>query len=1139
MYALTVVVGLMCLLAANTSIWAAAKIPIDDQVSASNASPATTISTETWNQLDQNKLQTSQLAIEKLKDKINLQSGFDFISVHTSVDDIGVTHTRTQLTYNGVAVADTIVVMRTDSNGASQGNSSVPNVYPLETTPTLTPDDAKLIVQQSLPDTYIDPEKITAFLRIKVATQRRLKEGVQDVTKATATDYEDKAIGSRLIYRAKVTLLNSNDPHQYVYEIDAHTGEILFHLDGLQRKTFNTTTTGVTNTETEKAGGLVALYFDPASDPKIEIGNGRSQYSGRVMVSTRETAKGQFLALGKSGQVQTPIGPKGKVLIDVRGLRENSDPDDIDFFEDLPVFEILNSDSEGYIWGNGQNYTVEDGLISDPIESSHGETAAIDALYGASVTWDMWENVFNHKGLDGRGLSNFRLVVHAGQGVGAFFVGEAYFPDPFLGTKQETVPETVAHELAHGLFHSIGSSGDPDTPDHLEWNYYGESGGINEANSDIMGTLVQFYESAYPAGAGSTIIPATGGNWTVAEQTYAPNPPLRYMYKPSLDGNSYNAWFPEINESSEELRIDPHYSSGPMNRMFYFLSEGVPSLENSNDYTSAYLPEGMTGIGINKAAHIWYRAITKGLPEKFPQNFTFVNMRTVCEDAAAFFHGKHSTEYKAVQDAFAAVNVGSPADHTPPKITLSFSGSRSSQTAHVTLNDESVKGGTIQMTARNAYGLEANSGYGFSGNNGRLYLGNITNHTIKIRVTAEDNDGNESKLTRWLDYQDPVIEGINCTGGQTSHGGFQHYADSRTCRVKVADNMRLNRLEFNVEGDISGVLYRYNANWDWLEESICDVIVSCDPPDWPVPVSYTFEFDADFSNIEAPGGDFYIRTTAFDATGNRTNDNGTYRAIVDEWPPEEVSIRLHGDSDKLTLGTTVIDGGSGYVNVVFRIDGESVCEGSGRADTFDPFELECVYNSSDLSNSNHTFSVTATDSWGYITVKSMSFRIDNDDIEECPEKTRFTESEPNGDGNPDSVPPCTNKVKGFWHSVSTYPLDRDNFQYQLEPGQSISFFGGQNCTFDFDTLSGVHTNDTGSVMIFNFYVQTYEGACSFNSYEFAMDVAPAMRFSSTSITELPNAPPVDVSGSALRAWISTGSRPVFTDIIKPEPISLE
>ena len=82
--------------------------------------------------------------------------------------------------------------------------------------------------------------------------------------------------------------------------------------------------------------------------------------------------------------------------------------------------------------------------------------------------------------------------------------------------------------------------------------------------------------------------------------------PLRWMYKPSKDGSSPNAW------SSTIGSIDVHYSSGPNNRMFYFLSQGSNATPSS-DYYSSYLnktPLAMTGIGNDKAYRIWFKALT-------------------------------------------------------------------------------------------------------------------------------------------------------------------------------------------------------------------------------------------------------------------------------------------------------------------------------------------------------------------------------------------------------------------------------------------------------------------------------------------------------------------------------------------------
>ncbi|HEU4375388.1 MAG TPA: M4 family metallopeptidase, partial [Telluria sp.] len=121
-------------------------------------------------------------------------------------------------------------------------------------------------------------------------------------------------------------------------------------------------------------------------------------------------------------------------------------------------------------------------------------------------------------------------------------------------------------------------------------------------------------------------------------------------YKPSLDGSSPNAW------SSSIKRLDVHYSSGPNNRMFYFLSQGSSSSPTS-PYYSAYLtkaPLNMTGIGNDHAYRIWFKANTT----KFTSSTNYADARLKVIAAAQELYGVGSKEDKAVQRAYAAINVG-------------------------------------------------------------------------------------------------------------------------------------------------------------------------------------------------------------------------------------------------------------------------------------------------------------------------------------------------------------------------------------------------------------------------------------------------------------------------------------------------
>jgi Zn-dependent metalloprotease len=130
--------------------------------------------------------------------------------------------------------------------------------------------------------------------------------------------------------------------------------------------------------------------------------------------------------------------------------------------------------------------------------------------------------------------------------------------------------------------------------------------------------------------------------------------PLRWMYRPSKDGSSPDAW------NSSIKRLDVHYSSGPNNRMFYFLAQGS-SADKASDYYSKYLvktPAAMTGIGLDKAYRIWFKANTT----KFTSSTNYADARAKMIEAAGELYGKSSREAIAVQRAYAAINVGADVD---------------------------------------------------------------------------------------------------------------------------------------------------------------------------------------------------------------------------------------------------------------------------------------------------------------------------------------------------------------------------------------------------------------------------------------------------------------------------------------------
>lgn len=279
-------------------------------------------------------------------------------------------------------------------------------------------------------------------------------------------------------------------------------------------------------------------------------------------------------------------------------------------------------------WGNGLK--------------SETQSAAVDAHYGMQASWDYFKNVHGRKGVSGDGIGiyssmhfgfdynnaywegGFRKRVVYGDGNGFLF-------NPLVSL------DIVGHEISHGV-----------TEFSANLIYANESGALNEATSDIFGTMIEFY-------ANSNI---DKGDYLIGEKVMLPFPGfLRSMSQPSIDGQSVDCYF-------DSLRLfDPHYSSGVANHFFFLLAEGTSSAFGTSKTctsTDVSVATGtdviLIGIGKDKAAKIWYRALTTYMTSKT----TYGGARAATLHAAFDLYGLFPPELMAVADAWTAVNVVDP-----------------------------------------------------------------------------------------------------------------------------------------------------------------------------------------------------------------------------------------------------------------------------------------------------------------------------------------------------------------------------------------------------------------------------------------------------------------------------------------------
>ncbi|MEU3979428.1 M4 family metallopeptidase [Streptomyces sp. NPDC026672] len=283
--------------------------------------------------------------------------------------------------------------------------------------------------------------------------------------------------------------------------------------------------------------------------------------------------------------------------------------------------------------GTGTLFTDADDVWGDGTQANR-QTAGVDVAYGAAATWDYYKDVFGRNGIRNDGVAAYSRAHYGNNYVNAFWQDACFcmtYGDGSGNANPLTALDVAAHEMSHGV--TAATAG---------LIYSGESGGLNEATSDIFAAAVEFHSD----------LPADVPDYMVGEKIdiNGDGTPLRYMDEPSKDGASRDYW------SSTLGSIDVHFSSGPANHFFYLLSEGSGAKTVNGVAYDSPTSDGqpVTGIGIGNAQRIWYRALSTYMTS----NTNYAGARTATLQAAADLFGAYSPTYLQVAAAWAAINVG-------------------------------------------------------------------------------------------------------------------------------------------------------------------------------------------------------------------------------------------------------------------------------------------------------------------------------------------------------------------------------------------------------------------------------------------------------------------------------------------------
>jgi len=292
------------------------------------------------------------------------------------------------------------------------------------------------------------------------------------------------------------------------------------------------------------------------------------------------------------------------------------------------------------------------------------DVAVVDAHVHTARTYDYFYKRFGRSGFDDRNHPLVGIVNAVSQqgaltmpsslfgtyAINAFFcgtcgpdgIGLMYFGNGIPPTYYATGSgqhytylagglDVVAHELTHGV-----------TDHSSQLIYRNESGALNEAFSDMMGTSVEFYYQT----------PGTGraqADYVIAEDVVTAHLPgtrdgIRSMADPALylDPDHYSKRYVGSADSG-----GVHSNSGIANNAFYLAIEG------GTNRTSGRVVQGVGSANREQIEKVFYRAFVYLLPS----NALFTTARAATIQAARDIYGAGSSAERAVTQAWDAVGV--------------------------------------------------------------------------------------------------------------------------------------------------------------------------------------------------------------------------------------------------------------------------------------------------------------------------------------------------------------------------------------------------------------------------------------------------------------------------------------------------
>jgi bacillolysin len=274
--------------------------------------------------------------------------------------------------------------------------------------------------------------------------------------------------------------------------------------------------------------------------------------------------------------------------------------------------------------------------------------AVVDAHVYEGWVYDYYYRRFGRRGLDDHDIPVVGIVhplaradasQYAPETVGTWINNAAYLGDGFifygdgdgrLFTYLAGALDVVGHELSHGV-----------TDYSSQLDYKDESGALNEAFSDIMGTAIEFFFERSGKG------PQKGPNWLIGEDVTRAAPGfIRSLQNPAASGNPDHYSLRQLIGTAVD-NGGVHLNSTIASHAFYLAVAG------GRNRVSSIAVQGVGLPNMERMERIFFRAFAFLLTPAA----TFSDARAATLQAATDLYGAASNERAQVAQAWTAVGV--------------------------------------------------------------------------------------------------------------------------------------------------------------------------------------------------------------------------------------------------------------------------------------------------------------------------------------------------------------------------------------------------------------------------------------------------------------------------------------------------